>query len=303
MENRHSFFTGKSLFWGFGVSLILRLANTNFWISEILGIIIGAVILLSVKEVHHNRFTKAISGFIMTVLTGSLLVNMAGTLYLRETPVSILATFTLIGAFIISMSKKKPFKKTIYILFIYSITISIIAGICLLGKARYENLLPAFYYSFKGTVYGAIVFALTIVTPILTLNDISDKKTIMINYAMSSLFILCTSLLIIMVLGNKEAVLFRYPEYIILKRIKISDFFTNVDNILFVPIVVDLMITSALGFKNIELDSKLIKYIVLALSIGFVFMACTSSNAMTIMYNYYPILLAFLLIVTLIPKK
>lgn len=303
MESRQSFFNGRALFWGFGISLLMRNTNTNFWIAELLGIAIGILILLMIKNTNQSKIVKTISGFTMAFLASTILVNMGGTLYLRETPTFVLALFPIVGCFIISRSREYPLKRTLLILFGYSIFMIVLRSVFLIKEARSENILPLFYFDYKGILYGASIFVLTSLTPILALNDLNDKKTIIINYLMSSLSILVISLLIMFVLGNKEAMFYRYPEYVLLKRIKISEFFSNVDNIFVVPMVVDLLVTISTGLRNIGLNGKYTKYIFPVILLFLVKYVAHYGSVMSFLYNYFPVLLVVLLFLTLITKK
>lgn len=303
MESRQSFFNGRALFWGFGISLLMKFTNTNFWISELLGTAIGVIILLLVKRTNESKIVKTLSGFTMAFLAATILVNMGGTLYLRETSTMILALFPIIGCFIISRSKEYSLKRTLWILFCYSVFMIILGSAFLTKEARMENIYPLFYFDYKGILYGAVIYVLTSITPILALNDMSDKKAIITNYLMSSLSVIVISLLIMLVLGNKEAMLYRYPEYVLLKRIKVSEFFSNVDNIFVVPMVVDLLVTIATGLRNIGFNGKYSKYIMPLVLLFLVKYVAHYGFAMVALYFYFPALLAILLFLTLIPKK
>ena len=181
---------------------------------------------------------------------------------------------------------------------------SLLVMVFLLKEVKPANLMPIFHYDFKGIIYGVLIYLVAGITPILSMNQITkeNRKDIIINYIMSSISIIVISLLIVAVLGNKEALIYRYPEYAVLKRIKVSEFFTNVDNIVCVPIVVDLLVTIAIGIRNVGANGKISKYIVPILLVFCVTVACSSSVIMTFVYSYFPILLISLLILTLIPK-
>ncbi len=303
MESRQSFFNGRALFWGFGISLLMRNTNTNFWIAELLGTAIGLIILLLVKRTNESKIVKMLSGFSIAFLAATILVNMGGTLYLRETPTWILALFLLLGCFIIAKSKEYSLKRTLFLLFCYSIFMIVLGSIFLTKEAGMENIYPLFYFDYKGILYGALLYVLTSVTPILALNDIKDKKAVVSNYLMSSLSVIVISLLIMLVLGNKEAMLYRYPEYVLLKRIKISEFFSNVDNIFVVPMVVDLLVTISTGIRNFSVNGKYVQYILPVCLFFLVSYVSHNGFVMVALYYYFPILLGILLFLTLIPKK
>ena len=179
----------------------------------------------------------------------------------------------------------------------------VLGSIFLTKEAGMENIYPLFYFDYKGILYGALLYVLTSVTPILALNDIKDKKAVVSNYLMSSLSVIVISLLIMLVLGNKEAMLYRYPEYVLLKRIKISEFFSNVDNIFVVPMVVDLLVTISTGIRNFSVNGKYVQYILPVCLFFLVSYVSHNGFVMVALYYYFPILLAILLFLTLLPKK
>lgn len=177
-------------------------------------------------------------------------------------------------------------------------------SVMLSQHAKLENLLPAFYYNWKDVIWGVLLFVSVSVSPILCLNDIEhDKKNIIINYVSAMLTVIVTSILIVMVLGIKEATIYRYPEFVVLKRIKIYDFFSNVENLFIIVMVVDFLVTIASGFKNIEINGKYTKYIAPLLLIILLNFIGKSSALMTWLYSMAPFALFILLILTLIPKK
>lgn len=302
MENRQVFFFTRTLFWGFGLSLILNLSGTSFWISEIIGTILGLIILLFVKKTNSSKIVRSISGFTIALFSIVILVNMGGTLYLRNTPNWLLALIPIIGSLIISVSRKESLKRTLLILFTFAFIIYFAGSAILSVNAKTDNLLP-FTPELEGIIKATVVFVVTSLTPVLALGDMEDKKTLIQYYLIGTCTIILTTLLAVLVMGCKEALLYRYPEYILLKRIKIYDFFTNVDNLFVIPMVIDFIITAAYGFRNIEIFGKPGKVLFPLLMLIISVIATSSSTIMTFLYWNFPYILIFLLLLTLFPKK
>ena len=122
MENREVFFYSRFLFWGFGISLILNVAGSGFWISELLGALISFAILYFVKKPYNGRWFKILTGFIFAFFASIIIANLGGTMYLKETPNLILVLVPLLSGFIVSKSEIKPFWKTVSLMFIFLIT-------------------------------------------------------------------------------------------------------------------------------------------------------------------------------------
>ena len=303
MADRMSYFNSRALFSGICISYIFRLTGTSFWISYILGIILGVIVLLLIKKVNNCKLVKSFTGFIFALLSGSVLVNMGHTLYLKETPVIFLTVLPLIAAFIISNSKKDALKKCAFIFFAYSILLFFLKILGLYGHINIENLYPVFTSSVKDILIGALVVMLVSVVPVLSLNDISDKKNIIINYLVSMTTILFVSFFAISVLGLKEVELYRYPEYIVLKRIEFLNFINNVDSFFNFAIIVDLIFTMSAGLKNIEIGGKLVKIISVTSLFILINYICYRSSLLLYIYSFLPLIMIIIFVILLIPNK
>ena len=302
MGNKETFFYSRFLFWGFGLSLILNIAKNGFWISEIIGAILSFLILWLVKKPNDNIWLKRLSGFILLFLSTVILANLGGTMYLNQTPNIILVSIPLVCGFIVGRTKEEGFKRTIFILFAYSLFMFFASSGILINNAKFENLLPL-SFEWKEIAAGALIYCLTAVTPVLCLHDFEDKKSLLLNFATSTLTVFVMSFLVVSVLGNREAMLYRYPEFVLLKRIKIYEFFSNVENLFVIMIVTDFVSTIATGFRNMKLKKSIPKYIPLIAAIFASTFACNRSEIMTALYYFYPLILFILLIPTLIPKR
>lgn len=302
MENKEAFFYSRVAFWGFGMSLIMNIAGTGFWISELLGMVIGFIILLCIKRVNDSKIIKSISGFIFAFLSTIIIANLGGTMYLKNTPNFILALAPVITGYIVSLCKKEAFKRTVYILFIFSMVTFLLAAATLIPSAKPANLLPM-DYNYLSILEGTAIFVLCTITPILCLNDFKDKKSLILNYSTSMASVFLISIICMMVMGSKEAMLYRYPEFVLLKRIKIYDFFSNVENLFVIMIVSDFITTTAAGFRNMDTKGKLIPLVVISSLTILASYTCSKSGIMTIFYKYFPFILIFLLVLTFFPKK
>lgn len=302
MENKVAFFYSRVLFWGFGMSLILNITGTGFWISELLGAISGFLILFFVKKTFDAKWFKILTGGIFAFFAAIIVANLGGTMYLKETPNYILTFVPLVVGFIVSRTQESAFKKTIYMLFVFTLFMFFFSGGILVSYVKIENILPL-SFNLRAILEGTAIFILTSVTPLLCLNDFKDKKSLLLNYSASMITVLVMSFLVVTILGSQEAMLYRYPEFILLKRIKIYEFFSNVENLFVIMIVTDFIATIAVGFKNMKLKGKVTSYVPLALVWLAASYSCSHTSFMTFLYKYYPILLFFLAIVTFFPKK
>jgi len=303
MKSKMAYFNSRAFFTGIGISLICSISSTDFWISGIIGTILGVIALMLIKKKTENKIINSISGFILASIASIILVNMGHSLYLRETPVFILSIFPIIAAVIISKSGKKPLNMVLHIFFIYSIVLFFlkIAGLYL--HINIENLHPLLKSNFKTILWGGILYAIIGIVPILTLNDTFDKKNIILNYVLSSITILVVSFLAVSVLGIKEVNIYRYPEYLVLKRVEFLDFINNVDSFFNFAIITDLLFTMANGIKAVKIDNTFIKILIPTGILAVTVYTCFTNWPLLFLYKNLPIIFIFLLIITLIPKK
>lgn len=303
MKDKTSFFTSRSLFSGITISFIFGLCGSSFWISGIVGTLLGVILLLLVKKVNNSKIVKFITGFIFATLALIVLVNMGHTMYLRDTPLFFLTIFPVICVLIMSNSKSESLIKVANIFFIYSVFLFFLKILGLYSHIELDNLHPLIPINYKNILWGSIVYMLVGVVPILALNDISDKKNTVLSYLAASITVLTVSFLAISVLGLKEVQLYRYPEYVMLKRIEFLNFVNNVDNFFNFAIITDLLFTIAFGFKNMESSSKYAKYSGVILVTILTLWLCMRSSVLLYVYEYLPFIFIFLLILLLIPKK
>ncbi len=303
MKNKQGFFNSRSLFWGLGIGLIVDKVGTSFWISMILGLLMGVITLVFIRSKNKSKIVEVLSGFFFTTISLAILTFMSSTLYLNETPDLILVAVAVLGCAIISSIRSNSWKSLLGILFSVSIFLFLTSQGLLLKEIVPNNILPLFNTKLSSLLYGALVFYLYSVTPLIALNDIEDKKTLIINYISGTLSIILISLLSILVLGVNEVVMYRYPEYGLLKRIKVFEFFSNVDNVFVMIFIFDLLITGASGLKNMNLKSKLSWVTVSILLVFLITYLIEHAILMTAVYYYLPLFLLALLILTLIPKN
>lgn len=303
MSDKMPYFNGRVLFNGIVISYLFMVSGTSVWLAGFIGTIIGVLFLLIFKN-NNSKISKVISGFIISSIALTILVNMGHSLYLKNTPIWILTIIPAVASLIISNTKNEAFKKVTNVLFIYSIFLFLLELLGLVGSIKMQNLLPLCNTNTKNVIWASLVFALTSITPIITQNDTTDKKNIIIYYLVSSITIQTICFLAISILGNKEVLLLRYPETVVLKRIEFLNFISSVDTIFNFAIITDVIITICACLKNIEqATSKTWKYISLIIITLLTIYETYNYWPLLIIYKYLPYVLIFLLIIAIIPIK
>ena len=302
MSDKMPYFNGRVLFNGIAISYSYMICGSATFISCLFGTIIGVIFLLLLKN-NCNSFSKTITSFILTFIVFTIVVNMGHSLYLNNTPVWVLTLIPGIAAFIISNSKDRALIKVSNILFFYSVFLFILEILGLYPSIELSNLLPLQINS-KNIIWSSFVFAIISTTPIIALNDTSDKKNTIINYLISALTINTICFLAITVLGQKEVQLLRFPETVVLKRIEFLNFISSVDSFFNFAVIVDVLLTMSRGLKNIEeASNKVWKFIVLFVLILLTIWSCYNNWPLLLIYEYFPYILIILLIIAIIPIK
>ena len=303
MSDKMPYFNGRVLFNGIAISYLFMMYGSLTFIIGLIGSIIGALFLLLFKN-NNNAFSKVISNFIIAFIVFTILINMGHSLYLKNTPILVLTLIPALTILITSNSKNNVIIKISHILFIYSIFLFILEVSGLYSSINLSNLLPFSNISFLNIIKGSFIFAITSTTPIMALNDIRDKRNTIINYLVSMLTINAISFLAITVLGQKEVLLLRFPESVVLKRIEFLNFISSVDSFFNFTVIIDVLLTMTKCLKNIEEEtSKLGKYVVLCLITICTIWSCYNNWPLLLIYKYFPYILIILLIITIIPIK
>ena len=302
-KDKLSFFTSRTFFMGITISYLFSLCGTSFWIADIFGMFLGIIVLLLVKKTNQSTIVKFIIGFVFALISLIVLVNMGHTLYLRKTPLTFMSAFAIIGALIISSGKMTSLKRIAYLFFIYSLILFIFKILGLVPHIKVINLFPMFNTNINNILLGSVVYMLISVVPILSLNEINDKKNLILTYIVASITIFTVSFLAISVLGLKEVQLYRYPEYVMLKKINFLNFVSNVDNFFNFAIILDLLFTISLGIKNMSGFGKTVKYIALVFLFILTVYVCNRCDLLIYLYENLPYIFIILLIILLFPKK
>ena len=293
MKNRLSYFCSRVLFIGVGLSYLLDLNGNNLLISMILGLIIGYFILDKTKYNKHNELI-----FLLLISLGSSISNLCHTLYLENTSLLFIIIFTMFISFMISFIKRNAFIRLSENLFNWSIILFVFMCISLIPFIKIDYLKPFGINNYLNIIKGSLLFAGTSILPSYVLNEKNKKE-----YLIGTISTCILTFLILSILGTLEASLYRYPEYVVLKRIKFLNFVSNFENIFFFIILVDLIITISLCYSKLIKHNIIFDISLLILSIIIIYLLTYYQKILNIIYNSFPIFIIVTLLMTLIPKK
>ena len=238
------------LFLGIGFIKIIRDVGNDFWISIIIGILLGLIInqILKALPKNNNKPLFILINFIILLIITSSLTRSISHLYLNKTPDYFIFIPFLLVMYYASTKKDDVIFKVANIILFINIFLFIFSSILLIPLFKIDNLMPLFGdSSILNIIYSGIDFALLSTIPLMLLSK-HNKKI----YTLSSLYIFLVFVLIIGTLGINVASIFNYPEYIILKRVSFFDFFDNIQNFIFLSWIFSSFTLGGLVCTNIE---------------------------------------------------
>ena len=134
-----------------------------------------------------------------------------------------------------------------------SVVIVISSILFLTTYGQLDNFKPLFTESTTDFIKSTLYFASFSSAPFLLLLNAPLKESKLVkNYILTTLSIILIGTLIIAVLGPNLIQIYRFPEYMILKKIKIFEFLEKIENIISITWILDVFMTLAISANNIR---------------------------------------------------
>jgi len=247
-------FLSRILFFGLGISYILKASQNFSIISFILGIILGLLILNVLINKNLYQFFKTKLGKFILILISLYLINniivafsiLTSNFYLITTP-PILLVISICLILLYGSSKSVG---TIYrfsdLLIIISVLIYSIISLFISKNIDINNFLPIKINNMFNVMNSIISTAIFLDTPVIlifSLVNSVDRKSLNIGFLIGALSSLLIILGIIGIFGIDFSNIIRYPEYILLKKINILNIFEHLENFLSIIWFNDLILT------------------------------------------------------------
>lgn len=321
------YFLTRSLFLGIGFSLIIGLAKQDSILAFFVGTLLGLGFIFLIDKIQKYKGEKTLNDvlkemkglgiFLRIVLfiyafallcEGLTFIQLfAASFFLIKTPIWFISL--PLALLLIRISKDGPtttFRVATCLLPI-SVLLTILSLFALCGYANLENISPLFVTPTFDFIKSVFYYTTLSVSPsILMLLTNKSKSTL--SYLFGSFTLIFKMFLIIAIVGPILASIYRFPEYIILKEIKILDFIEKIENIVALSWIFDVFVylsMSSLMLK--ELLPKKGKHllhaflIIISFFISFLFIGKYYTNELLI-YYIFPILMAiiFLLVIPIL---
>jgi len=327
-----SYFLGRIFFVGFGFSLLRKLVGIDSWIAATLGTILGGGIIYlysilrqkvngNLKDVKANPLIKwslIIVFFLFNIFVFSqiffIFQTFASSFFLIKSPIYFIS---LPVPFIIYRICKKGFStisKIAEILMPLSILLFLFSFLGLLKYFNIDYFKPVLMTPLPTVLQGTLYFtAYSSSSFFLLLNVPMEKQKLTCKYFFSSITVVLLCTYIIGVLGPNLIQIYRYPEYMMLKKIKIFNFLEKVENILSLTWLFDLFIAMSIAGNNIKESLPKKKQNVLFFGILILLYISVLISGIyyqeeLLLYHILPIVLGIfevimLLLLLLLPKK
>lgn len=321
-----SYFLGRSFFLGFGYSVILSITNYDSWICFLLGTLIGIIFIYGISKIKEQMKEQTLKEYLnerkgmkCIILLLFFLLNifiMSQLLFILETFAS---SFFLIHSptfyilipiiFLIYRMTKKGWHTIGRIGEIFmpiSLVITLFSLCILVPSGSTERFFPIMNHSNMQMISSTLFFACYTSAPFLLLLNAPMKENKLIRkYLLSTATIIITGVLIIAVLGPNLIQIYRYPEYMILKKIKVFEFLEKIENIVSITWILDVFMTLSISAYNIRLTLPKEKnkwsflFILLVLYCFVIYLGNIYYIELEV-YNYLPIVLGIFEIIILL---
>ena len=291
---------------GLGDTILLNISKNNVLIAITIGIIIGLIPIIIYIKINESLIDKNIYQkntilfgnklgfiinlfvflifFIMLMISVRSLVLFMNSKYLQDTPYLFLGLLVILTVNVISFCSSEGIARILRIGFIITFIAMIIIEIFLLRYIDINNILPIIITpnNVNQITNGALYFAcqtslLSFLLLTISRTKIKNKninKIIILSYLFGTICLLVTMFFVVSCFGYDMATLFRYPEYIILKKITLSSTDLHLENLLAFRwniYIISLAIIAnyglLCGIKTYSKNRKINKYIILIVSL------------------------------------
>lgn len=313
------YFLSRSLFLGGGISTLFLYCSKDAYIAIILGTLLGIGIIYIISRIKISKpfniylqeksFINILIKFIFIcyIIFGIfiLLIILATFLYSYFLPFTPSVISCLPFIFLAAFLSPKSTSKIVYVaqvLFIISLILIFLKTILLANEFDFGNLLPVLTTKPFNIFKASLIFTILSTAPFILLIDESIQfKQSLKYYLISSLTIFIVVLTITAVLGELVNV-YSYPEYSVLRKIRLFKFIENIENFISIGWFFDIFIClslSSLKLKQLFNTNKSIVSFGITTFILFIVNCLIINNFYNsiIIYKIFPIILAIFMFI------
>lgn len=277
------FLSGASLFEGVASVFLLESSMQNSWITVIIALIVGLLPLglilyvinyepeKNIIEKINHLFGPIIGNIINIILIGVTfvilitnlwsLVNFAEVKYLTETPATVIAILFMTTVVYSTIKGIETIARSSEVLLYLFIIFQIFVTFALIGNLEIDNLFPIMEKGISPILNGSFKFITYVIPPFILLtiipksmveNNKKITKYVINGYVISLLVMLLSIFVVVSVVGPNLADLYRFPSYYVMKKIHLTGFFENLENILSILWVINMYICMCMSLHYIS---------------------------------------------------
>ena len=287
------YFLTQSLFLGFGISILFSISSKDCYIGALLGLLIGFVIIYlyskflelkkkrNLKEILKQNKILGIFVYLLLIIASYILLIYSLVIYkvfvasfmLIKTPEILLlipiVIFGTYGAF----KGLTVINRVAESLIPIALGLAAFAFLGVVGLFDTTNFLPILTTTPSNFFKTALTFAgISTFPSLLTIHYQEKPKYMLTTYSLTCLLIIGTIIYINGILGEELVHIYRFPEYMVLKQLKLFQFIEKVENILSIAWIFNifiLLMTSIHSIKELlpNKKPKIITVIILILTL------------------------------------
>lgn len=269
MQKRTTFsyvyFLSRAFFIGYGFSLLFNLTNKDSWMSFLIGQLISFLVIFLIVKIKGNYQQREVLKepghfllkglyflFSLFVATEILFIfqTLASNFFLIESPNYFIIFPTVFLIYRICKNSWTTIGRVGSILMVLSLSMTLILLCTLTSYLSFDNFLPILTTPTTNILQSALYYAAYTTAPLLYLILIPKTNQSLPTYHLISSFtVILMGVFIIGILGPNLIRIYRYPEYMVLKGIKILDFIEKVENIFTMGTLFDLFMVLAISMN------------------------------------------------------
>ncbi len=319
-----NYFLTRGLFLGIGFSLIIGITRQDSIFAFVIGTLIGVFFIHLIDKIQKykndqslNELLAEMKGLgifikILFLIFGLLLLSegltfiqlFASNFFLIKTPIFFISLPLVLLLIYISKNGILTTFRVASCLFPISFLLTLISLLALFGYAELSNITPLFVTKPTQIMHSIFYYTSLSVSPsIFMLTTKKSKSTY--SYLLGSFTLIIKMFLIIAIVGPILASIYRFPEYIILKEIKIFNFIEKIENIVGLSWIFDLFVYISMASLFVkELLPKKHNYLIHSILLlmiyfsSFLFLGKYFTNEI-FLYYFIPIFIFIIFIITI----
>lgn len=265
-------------FSGIGIFSIVKASGIDAYLSVLIAGVIGIIYLLvyfyivgyepdlmlseKICKLFGNKVGNGLNiviAILVLILGINIMFNLANFIvsqFLPETPNYVVGILFAIVVIYVNIKGIETLARTSFILAILSMILFGVTAFGLSATFETSNLLPFLENGIGRPFHGAFyilslnlgsIFNLLIIPKSQLVDSKKLKRVMTISYIISILALFTIVILTLGNLGIYLASIYQYPEYIVLKRIKIFNFIDRIENILTIQFIFSMFASMCFG--------------------------------------------------------